>query len=278
MATLDNVMEMQKQGMQDADIAKKLTDEGTSPQEINDALNQAKVKAAVSQDIFPEPQQMPAAPQAPQVPAEQGQPEQPGQPMAQEMQGMEQSMMQPGAMPPPGETPAEGMPPEQMPAAPQAPQVPPAEQAQAQPGQPEQYYPETPQAYPQEAYYPGQAAITPDTVTEIAEQIVSEKFREFKEKVGDISTFKTNIEERIKDLGDRLKRIEDSIDKLQQAVIGKIGEFGETASHVHQDLDNLHNTVSKLMNPLIDNYKELKKIRESLGPEAEDQASSAKRA
>ena len=72
--------------------------------------------------------------------------------------------------------------------------------------------------------------------------------------------WKNTIQDKVEDIDDRLKRIESSIDKLQQSIIGKIGEFGENYATIHKDLDNLHGTVSKLMNPLIDNYRELKKL------------------
>ena len=48
MATLDRVIEMQGQGLPDAEIVTRLQNEGVSPQEINDSLNQARVKSAVS--------------------------------------------------------------------------------------------------------------------------------------------------------------------------------------------------------------------------------------
>ncbi len=206
---LDKVMQMQQQGMHEQEINKRLRDQGISPQQINDALNQFQVKTAVSQ--LPESQMH-------------------EQPMTQEMQ---QSIM------------------------------PLQESPQTQtPYQEQEYYsPETPQAYPQEAYYPEQPMIDSDTITEIAEQIISEKLNEFRQKIGNIPAFKTETQDKLKDLDERLKRIESSIDKLQQSVIGKIGEFGENTQSIHKDLDNLHNTVSKLMNPLIDNYRELKKIK-----------------
>ena len=99
-----------------------------------------------------------------------------------------------------------------------------------------------------------------ETISEIAEQVATEKLNEFRKKTGDLVSFKNSIQERVGDIDDRLKRIESSIDKLQQAIIGKIGEFGESNAAIHKDLDNLHGTVSKLMNPLIDNVNELKKI------------------
>jgi hypothetical protein len=242
MAALEKIIELQNKGMSDADIAKNLTDQGISPQEINDALNQAKVKQAVSQEGMQSENMQPSQmnQQAPQMPQ---------QTPPNHQQDMQQSMM-------PSQDPNQPSP-----QADQA-QTPPPNQPEQQGGE-QYYYPETPQAYNQEAYYPQQSSVNPETVTEIAEQVVLEKFQEFKQKTGDITSFKNQATDQINDLDLRLKRIEESIEKLQQAVIGKIGEFGESSSHIHKDLDNIHNTMSKLMNPLIDNYKELKKITKS---------------
>ena len=35
---------------------------------------------------------------------------------------------------------------------------------------------------------------------------------------------------------------------------------GENIAYVHKDLSNVHETMSKMMNPLVDTYRELKKI------------------
>jgi len=240
MVTLDKVMEMQKKGLSDADISTQLQNEGVSPAEINDSLNQAKVKNAISP---PE-----GTPQAP----------------SQEMQSsiMPTSAAQEAATPPqpltqeiPAQTPL-GQP--QAPITP-APEVyPPQGQGYAEQPQ-DDYYPQTPQAYGQDYYAPQQGVDT-ETISEIAEQVVTEKLDDYKKKVGDIASFKNTTEDKVNDIDDRLKRIETTIDKLQQAIIGKIGEFGESSAMIHKDLDNLHGTVSKLMDPLIDNINEMKKI------------------
>ena len=252
MATLDKIIDMQKQGFSETQITAQLQKEGTSPQEINESLNQAKIKNAVSQPMQATPesgvQEMPQA-QAPS-------PEMPS-PAA----GMQQSIMQapqePAPVTPPMQaTPESGV--QEMPQA-QAPSpeiYPPQEQGQPQ----DDYYTQTPQAYSSQDYYAPQNALDTETISEIAEQVAIEKLDEFKKKTGDLVSFKNSIQNNVADIDERLKRIENSIDKLQQAVIGKIGEFGESNATVHQDLDNLHDTVSKLMNPLIDNYNELKKL------------------
>jgi hypothetical protein len=111
----------------------------------------------------------------------------------------------------------------------------------------------------QQQYYQ-QPSYDTETISDIVEQIVSEKFKEFNKKNGDIALFKSSVMDKISDIDTRLKRIETTIDKLQQSIIQKIGEFGENTSAIRRDVSNLHDTTSKLMNPLIDNYRELQKI------------------
>jgi hypothetical protein len=135
-----------------------------------------------------------------------------------------------------------------------------AQQPIPQEGQPQDdYYQATPQAYQEQNYYAPQGTADTETISEIAEQVATEKLEEYKKKTGDMASFKNTIQDKVDDIDDRLKKIESNIDKLQQAIIGKIGEFGESNAIIHKDLDNLHGTVSKLMDPLIDNYNELKK-------------------
>jgi len=240
MATLDRIMEMQKQGISETEISTQLQNEGISPSEINNSFNQAKIKNAVSPPESAPPvsggmegMQASMAPNRQEQAASQiGSP---NQPMSQEIRTQ-------SGTPPPEIYPPQG-------------------QGQSQAYAPqEDYYQQTPQAYPQQDYYAPQGMMDTDTISEVAEQVVTEKLNDYKKKVGDISSFKITIQDKVANIDDRLKRIEDSIDKLQQAIIGKIGEFGETNAMIHKDLDNLHGTVSKLMNPLIDNYNELKRI------------------
>ena len=88
MATLDKIMEMQKQGLSDADISTQLQNEGIPPAEINDSLNQAKIKNAVSPPegaVQAPEQEMQASimQSSPEQQAPAGQP--PAQPMTQEI-------------------------------------------------------------------------------------------------------------------------------------------------------------------------------------------------
>jgi hypothetical protein len=143
----------------------------------------------------------------------------------------------------------------------QYPEIYPPQQEQPQEQYPQDnYYQPAPQAYDQQEYYaPQTTGSDTETISEIAEQVATEKINEYKARVGDIASFKNTIQDKVDDIDDRLKRIETNIDRLQQVIIGKIGEFGESNAMVHKDLENIHGTMSKLMNPLIDSVNEMKK-------------------
>ena len=219
MATLERVIQLKNQGVQDADIIQQLQNEGIPPREIQDSLSQANIKQAIYPDQSSQEFQTP---------------------------DMQQSIMP---------TTQDQSMPDQM-----QQQIPMQNQQQTYDQGYDQSYPQEQQAYPQQAYYPQQTGIDTETITEIAEQVILEKLQEFNEKTGDIASFKNQTLEQIQNLNQRLTQIESSIEQHQQAIIQKIGDFGENSETIKKDLNNLHNTVSKLMNPLIDNYKELKKI------------------
>ena len=271
MATLDNIIEMQKSGMTDNEIASNLQSQGVSPKEINDSLNQAKVKTAVTDNASqnPSPQNTipttgnPSITDSPrsitqlQASTLSGQAKAPQTPALSEQAPILQNS-----------TPA-------MQIQPEISQYPEPQESIMQ-EQPNMDYP-VPQetlppeeAYPQNTYendgyyeddYYGEGGYTDtETITEIAEQVVTAKFKEFKKKTGDISIFQNTVKDKMANIEERLKRLENTIDKLQHAIIQKVGEFGENTNMIKKDLDNLHSTTSKLMNPLIDNYRELEKL------------------
>lgn len=135
------------------------------------------------------------------------------------------------------------------------------QQAQYAPQAPDQQYQQPYQEQGQQYYYQDQSqgSMSIETITEIVDRIISEKLKDINQKIKPVVDFKNKAEEDINELKERLKRIEQTIDNLQRSVIGKVGEFGQSTALIHKDLENLHGTVSKLMNPLIDNVNEMRK-------------------
>jgi len=186
MELLDKIIEMQKQGLGDSQINLQLQNEGISPKQINDALNQAKVKSAVSpQETAPEQPSFQSA----EPPQTSGEPEQ--------LPPLKSPPQSPGQFPPeesPGQIPLQENPQQQMqpPTPSEAGQQYPAEtqdqysqnqDTEAYAPSDQDYYTQTPQGYSgQESYYDPSGGFSTETVSEIAEQVVSEKTEELSKK------------------------------------------------------------------------------------------------
>lgn len=216
MPLLDIVKTMRRQGLVDSEIAQRLREQGYSPLDINQALEQAKIKAAISQDEeLMQQQTQPLSTRA--------------EPAIQPIEETTSGEMQPSMLSQ-----------EQM-------QEPIPQQTQeTEIETPEYIYP-TPQAYYQE-YQPYQPyAETAETTTEIAEQIAEEKISRLKRDIGNIQELKETTERRIKNINERLKRIEEIIDKLQATILGKIGSYGQATEDIKKEISLMQESFSKAL-------------------------------
>jgi hypothetical protein len=250
MSTLDEVKQMQQQGVPEDQIVGTLQNKGIPYKDISEALAQSKIKAAVEQipqePVPPLNQNLPPLGQQPtysQTPRASPQPPTPQEiaapspsdmvsPQIQEpekqaspemMQGMQQSMLQ----------------------------------ATSEEPQATQEYIPTPQTgygegspldvYGYDAYEYQGAGISPDTITEISEQIFSEKITEIRKHMDKVMDFKTTIEAKTESMEDRLKRIEKIIDTLQSSILRKVGDYVTNISDIKKELIETQKTFSKLV-------------------------------
>lgn len=230
MDILEEIIKLQGEGLSDEEIYQRLRNEGVSPKQIYDATNQAKIKTAIT--------------------AENGFHNQRTESIATQDNARSSPEVNEGYspneyVPPQGEA--------------QQPENYMADQSQSYQ---DNYYAPAPQTYSNQDYYAPQGSVDTEIVSEITEQIISEKVGELKKEIGDFASFRNRTQDKVSDIDERLKRIENTIDRIQQAIIEKVGEFGDSTMMIHRDLDNLHGTVSKLMNPLIDNYRELERLKD----------------
>lgn len=220
MAVLNDIRRMQSEGRTDAEIIAALKQQGVSPREITEALTQSKIREAVTGEGEAAAYEMSTseqvAEQAP-MPQEQAQTMQapaPRGPITQEY-----------APSPEGAEYAQGM------------TQPPQEQAPVQgaemmPAQP--VYPGYEQQ-PQYQYAP-QAAISTDTITEISEQVVTEKLSSLRKDIEKVVDMKTTVESKMEYLDERLKRIEKIIDRLQLSILQKVGDYATNIEDIKHEL------------------------------------------
>lgn len=218
MSTLEDVKEMQTQGMSEEDIIASLQQNGVSYKEISDALSQSKIKSAIEQPAQDPESQFTESQDFMQTPTADSYSEQYMQPQAP--QGMEQSIMQSGLEP---------------------------EQSQEYPmyqDQNEGYGYTEGAGYSQYDYT--SPAMSADTMTEIAEQIVSEKLIDIRKKIENTMNFKTVFETKAEALEERLKRIEKIIDALQSSVLRKVGDYVTDVNDIKKELIETQKSFAKL--------------------------------
>tara|TARA_Y100000296_G_C5148458_1_gene245062 strand:+ start:86 stop:757 length:672 start_codon:yes stop_codon:yes gene_type:complete len=115
---------------------------------------------------------------------------------------------------------------------------------QPQTQQEEQY-----QGYPQEeAYDYSQTGVDTNTIIEVSEQVFFEKIQKIQKKVDEIYEFKTLGESKIENLSERIKKIETIIDKMQIAILEKIGSYGSNLEGIKKEMSMMQDSFGKIVN------------------------------
>ena len=225
------ILKLSREGYTDADIIKYLREEGYTPIQINDAINQAKIKLELARTAGIEPEE-----EYSDSDYDESEGEEQMTPSIMSQEQPEETYYAPPAQPQPMAAPAV------------APTT----------TEPEEAYP---YSYPYA--YEAKAAST-ETMEELAEEIIEEKWRDFSKKAGNISEFKTYIESRLKNLDDRLKRIEKAFDKLQSVVLEKTREHGRDVKSLGSEMQALEGAFGKIIQPLTGSVKELRELSDEL--------------
>lgn len=232
MGILEDINNMQNQGMGDGEIAKKLQERGASPKIIEDAFNQLRIKKAVSAESSGE-------------------------------EGMEPSIMKEDSKELISPTPQLYIPKtqeinhesEEFYSPPQMPRF------GGEPPQMQGYADYEAEGYaPQEGYVdPGMSGgYDTDTIIEIAEQVFSEKIKREQKQIETLTEFATLVETRISNDHERIKRIEEVIDKLQIAILEKIGSYGRNIESIKNEMGMMQESFEKMVPALHERAEEKK--------------------
>lgn len=215
MGVLEKVTEMQKEGASPEEIISSLREQGISPREINDAISQSNIKNAVSGFS--------------------------GQ--NKESEEMESSVMNnEDELTPPQPSPVQR---------PQSLSKTREENGYYTPGQraeqraPEQYSEEPEEYYQESQDYYGTESNT-DVFIEIAEQVYQEKIKDIERQVEQLNEMKTIAQIKLDNLTDRLRRIEIGFDRMQAAILNKIGAYADTLDGIKKEMSMLEDSFGKI--------------------------------
>lgn len=223
---INEVLDLTKQGYTDADIIQYLREEGYNPTQINDAMNQAKIRLELEKTAGME--------------SDTGETE--------EVYGEEE--MVPSIM---SQERGEYADEESYPSEERAPVMPTTQAPEA-----------GSEAYPYSYPYAYGATTSTESMEELAEEIIAEKWNEFTKKAGDVIEFKSYMESRLKSMDERFKRLEKSFDKLQSATLERVQEYGRNVKSLGTEIQALEGAFSKIIQPVTSSVKEFRELSEDM--------------
>lgn len=126
---------------------------------------------------------------------------------------------------------------------------------EAQPQSEEYYSPQnsqdtySPQEYQQGQGYDYSQGLDTSTIIEIAEQVFSEKSQKSQRQIDDLTEFRAVVSSKVDAMSERLKRIEMMIDKLQIAILEKVGSYGNNLESIKKEMSMMQDTFTKSLGP-----------------------------
>jgi len=254
MGVLEQVMDLKNKGVSDNEIIGILKEKGASPKSINDALSQAKIKGAISKEENDEEME-------PSVLGPEGSEDLPTEGSISDEDltpipaGLPPSMQQRGYVPMHQEAEEENYAPQPIE---QQEEYSPSLYSPAQQSQQSPSYQYQPQEYTQQEYAPqegyeyqtqtAQGAADTDTIIEISEQVFADKMKIISKQIESFNEFKTLSSIKIDNISERLKRMEMSIDRLQIAILEKIGSYGRGIDTLKKEMEMVQGSFSKIVN------------------------------
>lgn len=221
MGILDEINNMKNQGMDEREILSRLQEKGVTPKSIEEAFNQMRIKKAVSAESS-------------------------GQ------EGMEPSIMKEGRR-----HEAEQASPLYIPKTKEIdhnheelyvpnPQQSPQFNEELEAPKYENYNQE--EYTPQEGYGEQEAGgYDTDTFIEIAEQVFSEKIKKEQKQIDTLNEFATIAETKLSNDHEKIKRIEEIIDKLQAAILEKVGSYGKNLDSIKNEMGMMQESFGKMV-------------------------------
>ena len=100
---------------------------------------------------------------------------------------------------------------------------------------------------PYAQYQSYQETMSSDVITEISEQVVSERLTELQDKLERALDFRTVADARLSSLNERLTRIEKIMDRLQLSLLQKVGEYVNDVSDLKQEVRETQKSFKALL-------------------------------
>lgn len=138
----------------------------------------------------------------------------------------------------------------------------PGESAEPEPQMPTTV--EMPSITPPVQYIPQVPSLSSEDVQELIESIIEDRWQQVVASVGDISLWKSKVDDDLVAIKQEILRVEDRMARLQASLIGRVDEYSKTISKVGTEVEALEKVFQKIMEPLTSNIKELNRITQEM--------------
>ncbi|MCK4647757.1 hypothetical protein KAT24_02400 [Candidatus Pacearchaeota archaeon] len=113
---------------------------------------------------------------------------------------------------------------------------------------PQEEYAPPQEVYQQEAYgYPAPEEHGSDMMIEISEQVFNEKIRKVEKQIDKMNDVQVLLQTKTEYAVERLKRIESIMDKLQVAILERIGSYGKNLETIKKEMEMIEDSFTKIV-------------------------------
>lgn len=103
-----------------------------------------------------------------------------------------------------------------------------------------------------------------EIVNRLVESIIDERWQEVVSSIGDISLWKSSLDDELSSIKQEIVRMDQRYNNIQKAVLGKVDEYNENIMNINTEMKALEKVFEKIMEPLTDNIKELNRITKDM--------------
>jgi hypothetical protein len=111
---------------------------------------------------------------------------------------------------------------------------------------------------------PAQPRYEGSDTEEMIEAIIDEKWNDLLSDINKVIAWKEATDARLAKMEQQMTDLKDSFDKLQQAVVGKVGEYDQHILEVGAEVKAMEKVFSKVLPVFTDNVAELSRVSEQI--------------
>ena len=109
------------------------------------------------------------------------------------------------------------------------------------------YNPQQQQEYYSQPAEGGYSSGGTETMIDVAEQVFTEKMQKIQKQLESQNEFKTIAELKLKDIDERLQRMEKMFDHLQMSILDKVGSYGKGLDNTKKEMDMMQDSFRKVV-------------------------------